>query len=337
MEPVRVLIVFNFPDDLLRRLRDISPRLVVTQCSASSVEEVPASLWSEAEVLYTHWVLPDPRHAPRLQWVQLHAAGINRAFDTPLWRSDVMLTTTSGVHAISIGEWVFTMMLAFSRQLRVALEFQTHAEWARDVSQWPARPRELWGATVGIIGYGSIGQEIGRRARAFGMRVLGLRRGKSRGSRRYVLPELIRLSGQEPDLLYSSNQLSEMLPECDYVVLSTPYTDSTHHLIDEQALRAMRSSAVLINVSRGSVVDEMALIRALREGWIAGAALDVFEQEPLRPDSPLWRMNNVIVTPHIAGWSPHYESHVTDLFAENLRRYLAGESLLNLVNREWSY
>ena len=151
----------------------------------------------------------------------------------------------------------------------------------------------------------------------------------------YELPALA--GGDEPDRLYSSDQLLEMLPECDYVVLTVPYTSATHHLIDRRALRAMKPTAVLINVARGAVVDEAALVYALREGWIAGAALDVFEREPLPDDSPLWKMDNVIISPHVAGFTPHYDDRATALFAENLRRYLGGEPLLNQVERGREY
>jgi phosphoglycerate dehydrogenase-like enzyme len=131
--------------------------------------------------------------------------------------------------------------------------------------------------------------------------------------------------------------LFDTLAECDYVVLAAPYTSATHHLIDQAALQAMKPSAVLINIARGAIVDELALVRALREGWIAGAALDVFEKEPLPHDSPLWEMDNVIISPHVAGFTPHYDDRATALFAENLGRYVSGEPLLNRVDREREY
>jgi D-2-hydroxyacid dehydrogenase (NADP+) len=141
----------------------------------------------------------------------------------------------------------------------------------------------------------------------------------------------------EPDQFYTAERLNEMLAECDYVVLIVPYTSATHHLIGAAALRAMKPSAFLINISRGGVVDEPALVRALQDRWIGGAALDVFEQEPLPPNSPLWRMENVVISPHVAGYTPHYYERVFDLFAENVRRYMAGERLLNLAEREREY
>jgi phosphoglycerate dehydrogenase-like enzyme len=141
----------------------------------------------------------------------------------------------------------------------------------------------------------------------------------------------------EPDALYRADRLREILPECDYVILTVPYTPQTHGLIDEAALRLMKPEAVLVNVSRGEVVDEAALVRALDEGWIGGAALDVFEQEPLPADSPLWGMNNVIISPHVSGWTPRYDERATELFVANLKLYLAGEPLLNRVRPALGY
>ncbi len=334
MDPVHVLGTLSFPDELLDRLRSVSPRLLVRQHNAPSIDEVPPELWDQVEVLYTFSAIPDPARLPGLRWVQLHSAGVNHVLDTPLWASDVTITTVSGIHAPTIAEYALMMMLAFAHRLPRMVYYQKRGEWPSQ--RWRKFvPQELRGATVGVLGYGSIGREIGRLAHAFGMRVLGTRRGAASESARYELPALT--GGDEPDRLYTPDQLTEMLPECDYVVLTVPYTSATHHLIDQRALRAMKPTSILINVARGSVVDEAALIHALREGWIAGAALDVFEQEPLTVDSPLWTMDNVIISPHVAGFTPHYDDRATALFAENLRRYLAGESLLNRVERGREY
>jgi phosphoglycerate dehydrogenase-like enzyme len=232
------------------------------------------------------------------------------------------------------------MMLAFAHHLPLMLAHQARVEWPSPSERWRRfMPRELRGATVGIVGFGSIGGELGRIAHALGMRVLALRRGTPAKPLTYRLPALADRDGRDaaPDEIYGPAQLTEMLPRCDYVVLVVPYTSATHHLIDGAALRAMKPSAVLVNMARGGVVDETALIRALREGWIAGAALDVFEEEPLPGDSPLWTMPQVIVSPHVAGFTPRYYETVLDLFGENLRRYLAGEPLLNQARREWEY
>jgi len=140
-----------------------------------------------------------------------------------------------------------------------------------------------------------------------------------------------------PDRIYPPERLREMLAECDFVVISLPLTSETRGLIGEEELQAMKPTAYLVNVSRGGIVNEPALIKALQEGWIAGAGLDVFEMEPLPPDSPLYDLDNVILSPHVAGFSPHYDERASDLFAENLRRYLAGEELLNLVDKKAGY
>jgi phosphoglycerate dehydrogenase-like enzyme len=285
--------------------------------------------------LYTVSAVPDPARAPRLRWLQLHTAGVDHVLDTPLWRSDVVITTSRGIHAPVVAEYALMMILAFAHRLRRMLAYQSQAEWPSQ--RWRKfAPQELRGATVGVVGYGSIGREVGRLAHAFGMRVLGLHRGEA-GAVGYELPELAGRPGVEPDQLYTPDRLAEMLPECDYVVLTLPYTSATHHFIGEAALRTMKPTAVLVNVGRGAVVDEAALVHALREGVIASAALDVFEQEPLPADSLLWEMDNVILSPHIAGFTPRYDERATTLFAENLRRYLVGEPLLNRVERGRGY
>jgi phosphoglycerate dehydrogenase-like enzyme len=312
----------------------VSPRLVVRQHDAPSADEVPPELWGQVEVLYTFSTIPDPERAPGLRWVQLHSAGANHMVGRPWWGSDLTITTASGIHAPTIAEYVLMMMLAFAHRLPRMVHHQRQGKWPSQ--RWRKFvPHELRGATVGVLGYGSIGREVGRLARGFGMRVLGLHRGGETEAAKYQLPELA--GEDQADRLYTSDRLIEMLPECDYVVLTVPYTSATHHLIDERALRAMKPTVVLINVARGAVVDEVALVRALREGWVAGAGLDVFEQEPLPEDSPLWTMENVLISPHVAGFTPHYDDRGTALFAENLRRYLAGEPLLNQVEREREY
>ncbi|MCP4514378.1 MAG: D-2-hydroxyacid dehydrogenase, partial [Delftia sp.] len=187
-------------------------------------------------------------------------------------------------------------------------------------------------STIGIVGSGSIGRQVGRLARAFGMRVLALQRGDDPADHGHVIPGVGDPQGSIPERFYRPHELREMLAQCDYVLLAVPLTDATRRLIGPDELRAMRSTAFLINIARGGVVDEPALIQALAEGWIGGAGLDVFAQEPLPPDSPLWGMENVILSPHIAGSTPHYHARAADVFAENLRRYLAGEPLLNRVD-----
>jgi phosphoglycerate dehydrogenase-like enzyme len=290
------------------------------------------------QVLYTFSALPRSDQAPHLRWVQLNSAGVNHVIKHPLFATDVIFTTTSGLHAINISEYVFASILTWTRQFPEMFDLQRKSEWPSD--RWTRYPpAELRGATLGIVGYGSIGREVGRLAKAFGMKVLAVKRRtqvrQELGS--FAIPVLGDPWGTLPDALYGPEQLGQMLAQCDYVVLAVPLTPQTRGMIGEAELRAMKPTAYLVNIARGEVCDEAALIRALREKWIAGAGLDVFTQEPLPKSSPLWTLPNVILTPHISGFSPNYEQRAVDIFCQNLRRYLAGEALLNVVDKTTGY
>ena len=336
MNPVHVLSTVRFNDEQLAHLRAVSSRLRLVQHTVREAEELPPDVWSDVEVLCTFQALPDPAQALHLRWVQLMSAGADHAIDHPVFTDQVILTTTSGIHAINIGELVLTMILAWGQRLPALMEYQRRAEWPAGRFELFA-PQELRGATVGIVGYGSIGREVGRLASAFGMRVLAFKRSGDSVDRGYTIPGVGDPQGTVPQRFYRLGQLRQMLIECDYVVLAVPLTAATRHLIGPEELRAMKPSAFLINVARGDVVDEPALIQALQEGWIAGAGLDVFAQEPLPADSSLWGLENVILSPHIAGFTPHYNDRAADVFAKNLRRYLAGKPLLNQVDPEQGY
>lgn len=334
--PVRVLSTIAFPEELLARLRAVSPRLLIEQHTVRGDEHL-GDLYAEVEVLYTARALPQPEQAPRLRWVQLHFAGTDHLIHHPLFtRTDVAFTTVSGIHAPVIAEYVFASILAWRHQLPRLLAYQARAEWPQD--RWEKfAVRELRGATLGIVGYGSLGREVARIGQAFGLRVLALKRGPRREDTGYTLSGLGDPDGRIPERFYQPHELRSMLAECDVVVLTVPLTEETRGLIGEAELRAMKPTAYLVNVARGEVVDEAALVRALEAGWIGGAGLDVFAQEPLPPASPLWRLPNVILSPHVSGFTAHYDEHAADLFAANLRRYLAGEPLLNLVDKRLGY
>lgn len=334
---VHVLSTMAFPEEWLERLRAISPRLVITQRTAAHADDVPAALWARSEIVYSGSVFPRPEQAPRLRWVQLDTSGVDHLLGTWLWQADVAVTTLNGVAPPTMSEYALMMMLAFAHHLPLMLQHQARADFPTLAERWRRfMPRELRGATLGIVGYGSIGRELGRVARALGMRVLGLRRGAAPPAQTYRVEGV---AGEEaaPERLFGSDGLLEMLPLCDYVVLLVPYTPATHHIIDRAALRAMKPTAILINMARGGVVEEETLREALEGGWIAGAALDVFAQEPLSPSSPFWGMSNVIISPHVAGFTPHYHERVLELFGANLRRYLSSETLLNQARRDRNY
>ena len=335
---VKVLCALRFTEVQLNKLRAVSPRLVVEQRTCHNAEEVGEVLDEDTEVLYAFY-LPDDLlfRAPKLRWLQLHSAGADHLLGQAVMKSDVMLTTISGIHATPIAEYAFASMLAWSCRIPKMLYYHNRREWPE--GRWGIFVgQELRDATLGIVGYGSIGREVGRIGKCFGMRVVATKRsvGEIR-DKGYRVPGTGDPEAQMLDRIYPPERLGEMLAECDFVVISVPLTPETKGLIGEEELRAMKTNAYMVNISRGGIVDEPALIKALQEGQIAGAGLDVFQKEPLLPDSPLYDLDNVILSPHVAGFSPHYDERASDLFAENLRRYLAGEELLNLVNKEAGY
>ena len=331
-----VLVTAPFPERLMDKIHSVSERVEVTQF------KLPDSKWPEdkttkAEVIYAISDVPRPDQAPNLRWVQVHSAGVDQMKQHRLWDSDIVITTASGVHAPNTAQYVMAQILAWANRVPKWLQFQSRSEWPEN--RWDKLvPDELRGKTLGIAGYGSIGREIARLARAFGMTVLATKRdARSLEDTNYALTNTGDPEGNLAARIYPGEATRSMVAECDYVVVALPLTDKTHHLFDESILRAMRPNAFLVNVGRGAVINESDLVRALKRGWIAGAGLDVFEVEPLPQDSPLWELDNVIISPHISGFTPHYDERVTDLFAENLRRYLNGEPLLNVVNREEGY
>ncbi len=259
--------------------------------------------------------------APRLRWFHGWGAGVDGLLRHPgLAERDFILTNTSGIHPNQMTEHTLALMLAFARRLPEALRAQAGRTWRHMEN---TEVFELAGKTLLVVGLGAIGQRIAHVAAALGMHVLGIRR------RPGPLPGIEHVAGIE--------SLPEHLPEADFVVLVTPLTPETRGLIGERELRLMKQDAILINVARGGVVDEAALVHALRGGWIAGAGLDVFEQEPLPADSPLWDMPNVIITGHYGGVTPAYDDRAFEVFLDNLGRYRAGEPLRNVVDKRLGY
>ena len=339
METTQVLSTLRFKDELLGQLEAVSPRLQVTQQTCRGDEEVAAALAEHPDVgvLYTFFLPADALDlAPHLRWVQLHSAGADHLLDHPIMHGDVAITTVSGIHATPIAEYVFASMLAHRWQVPNWTLCQREAEWPEGRWNLYARP-ELRGSTLGIVGYGSIGREVGRMGQAFGMRVLALRRSAGRVERGNAVEDTGDPAGEVPARFFPPEALHEMLAECDYAVIALPLTAATRHYISEAELRAMKPTAYLVNIARGPIVDEVAMVRALEEGWIGGAGLDVFEQEPLPAESPLWGLDNALISPHVAGFTTRYDERATALFAENLRRYLDGQWLLNLVDKDIGY
>lgn len=333
---IDVLVTAQFPEPLMEKLTSVSQEIAVSQYKLPD-RKWPADKRTSAEIVYAMSDVPRLDQAPNLRWVQAHSAGVDWLLEHPIWDSDVVVTSASGIHAPNIAQYVMAQMLAWANRVPKWLRLQSQSRWPDD--RWDALlPVELRSKTLGIAGYGSIGREIARVATAFGMRVLATKRdARHLEDTGYRITDTGDPTGELPARIYPGEATRSMVSECDYVVITLPLTDATHHLFGEEMLRAMRPHAYLINVGRGSIIDERALVRALKKEWIAGAGLDVFESEPLPSDSPLWELENVIISPHVSGFTPHYDDRATDLFAENLRRYLNGRSLLNVVNREHGY
>jgi phosphoglycerate dehydrogenase-like enzyme len=247
------------------------------------------------------------------------------------------MTTSSGIHASTMAEYTIASMLAFAHKLHLLIRAQINGEWRRP-GDFMSIVDAMRGHTLGIIGYGSIGRETARLGRALGMRIVALKRNPAeRVDSGWTPAGLGDPDGVIPERIYGPDERMEMLAECDYVAVTLPLTEATRGFIGEGELSAMKPNAYLVNVGRGEVVDQAALIEALRSARIAGAGLDVFEREPLEADSPLWAMENTILTPHMSGAFRGYVETCCDLFADNLRRFIAGQSLLNQIDPALGY
>jgi phosphoglycerate dehydrogenase-like enzyme len=331
----RVLVTMPFGEAQLDRIRAASPRLTVTRAEAATAD------YRGVEVLYAGSPPRNLAGAPDLRWVQLHMAGINTLQDHPLFRDTAIpLTTTSGVHAATIAEYAVTVLLALAHRVPRMVEWHARKTWPPDEDRWRLFvPTEIRGATLGVIGYGSIGRELARiAASAFGMTVLACKRDPAaRIDPGYGPPGTGDPSGMLPAEWFAPGELRTMLPRCDVVVLCAPLTAETRNLIGRAALEAMKPSAYFVNVGRGATVDEAALAEAIAARRIAGAAIDVFAEEPPPAGHPFYELDNVILSPHVSGFLPSYDDRCAELFAENLRRYLDGAPLLNLVDRARGY
>jgi phosphoglycerate dehydrogenase-like enzyme len=274
----------------------------------------------QAEVIYgLYFPVGLPAMAPSLKWVHLYSAGVDTALSDVL-DAGIAVTTSSGANAGPIAEFVLGAMIMHAKHMQERVKAQLERRWVK------FRNAELGGKTIGIVGVGHIGSEVARRAAAFDMRVLGARRSYVDGQR---LPQF--------DEVYPNTSLAEMLRHCDYVVVAVSLTPETRGMIGEAEFRAMKPGAFFINVSRGPVADERALIGALAGGHLGGAALDVFEREPLPPESELWDMPNVFVSAHNSSGVAEHSHRATEIFAENRRRYLSGQPLLNQVDPAKGY
>lgn len=263
--------------------------------------------------------------ARRLRWVHSPAAAIHQLMYPEMIKSNVVVTNATGVHGPVVAEHAVTVLLALAKRLPQAMQYQRNQEWAQS-QLWrdQIKPREVADATVVVVGLGAIGRQFTIRAKALGMKVIAIRENPAKGT-------------EGADAVYSSAEIDLVLPQADYVLLCTPVTPATNKLINAARLSKIKPDAYLINVARGTLIDEPALLDALRNRRIAGAALDVFTEEPLPPNSPFWPLDNLLITPHTAAvterlWERHYA-----LITENLQRFITGRPLLNQVDKNRGY
>lgn len=277
-----------------------------------------AAACEDAEVVFGSMMRAETfARARRLKWIHSSAAGVGATLFPALVDSDVVLTNSRGVQSDAIAEHVVAVLLAWRRRLHIALRRQIAGTWAQEELAQLDAPR-LRDTRVLIVGAGSIGQRAAQMIEALGMTVTAMRRTARDG-----IPGVDQLAGE--------------LPRHDIVVITAPHTPETDRLFDAPMLARMKPGSLLVNVGRGRIVDEAALVEALKRGTPAGAALDVFEREPLAADSPLWAMDNVIVTPHTSGFGPGFWEGLVELFASNLERWRRGEPLENVVDKRLGY
>ena len=336
---VHVVLMVKFAKDIQNRLEEISPRIKLHVHPARQGNDVPSRVWKNAEVLYTTNVLPPPGTETRLKWVQSHFAGVDSLLTNTFLKEhpDLVLTSTSGIHATNMAEYVLGMILAFGHHIPEMLEDQRSQEWSEERFQ-RFMPLELRGSTVGILGYGSIGREVTRLCKTLGATVLATKKDlKTLEDEGYRVEGTGDPEGELFDRLYPPEATAFMVKDCDFVVITLPLTASTKGSFDKAIIDAMKPGAFLINVGRGGIVDEEALLEALENRKIAGAAMDVFATEPLPANHPLWKAPNFILTPHISGTTPDYNEKAAAVFEDNLRRYLEGRPLKNVINRDTGY
>jgi phosphoglycerate dehydrogenase-like enzyme len=313
------IIIPNLNEEDLNTVRAIAPD--VNFVVSASAEETQREI-EDADAIFEHGVSPEMiRRAKKLRWIQRGGVGVEGLMFPELVNSDIVLANARGTTGINIAEHVMALILAFSRTINILVKRQMDKVWE---SRANLPVIEIAGETLGIIGLGSIGLQVAKRAHAFDMRLLAV------DATQTEKPDYV-------ESLWRLDRLHEMLEQADFVSICCPLTPETEGMMSTAEFRAMKSTAFLINIARGKIVDQPALIEALRAGKLAGAGLDVTNPEPLPKESPLWEMDNVIITPHHAGQSPKAPRRVFELFCENLKRFVAGEPLINVVDKTRGY
>lgn len=297
---------------------------------------------ADAEIYFGYGIPAELLEAgPKLRWVHSGAAGVGSSLTPTMLERDVVFTNSAGIHAPPMAETVLAMLLHFGRGLDFALDAQRRGEWTKEPYYDASAPLlELSTATVGIIGFGGIGREVARRVASLGARVIAVKRSPAAGEVNLQPVSGGGGLGSRIEIVWGESGLDAVYRACDFVVVAAPETAETRGMVDAGALARMKPGAVLVNVARGSLVDEAALVEALREGRIRGAGLDVFTQEPLPADSPLWSLSNVVLTPHVSAVTRGFWTRETELMVRNVRRYLTDappETWENVVDKGAGY
>ena len=340
----RIVLTYDPDKTLVGRVRAALPHRSLEIVRELSADALPEAM-PGTTILFGNYLPPAAlREARDLRWIQTVGAGVDVLLSVDLTATDIVVTNTSGAFGVQIAEHALSLMFALARRLPGALRSQAARRYAPEARDDLV---ELTGKTVGIVGFGDVGQALARRARGIGMRVIALRRSPGRTTPANAsladldLDPLAGSDGGNPsaiaDEILGPDWLDDLLRESDVVVNAAPLTDATVRLFGEEQFARMRPTACFINVGRGETVDQDALIDALRNGVIAGAGLDVTTPEPLPPDSPLWKLPNVILTAHYAGWSDTMLDRIYAIFADNLRRFDRGERLRNRVDVRAGY
>jgi phosphoglycerate dehydrogenase-like enzyme len=311
-------VPFQIEEQHIEKIKSIVPHAEIIY--ANEEDELLAKT-RDADILLT-WGMYKPiqfcKSAKNLKWIHTLSAGVDGMMVPEISNLDVRISNTKGIHGIPIANHTLAYILSFVCQFPLLYRQQQNKTWNKLVN-----PEEIFGKTVGIVGLGSIGEEIARQCKLLGMRVVATKRTP--------------IECEWVDYLYTNEELGALLKVSDFVVVAVPLTPGTNKLIGEKELKLMKKSAYFINIARGGVVDEAALIHVLQKGLIAGAGLDVFEEEPLPSNHPLWDMANVIITPHLAADSPLYMERAIDVFGQNLLRFINNEELLFEINKIHQY
>ena len=310
---MHLLILNELSSEYKKALAQDFPELVI---HPAANEDDVGSFIERAHILFTGKISDALlKRASRLQWIQATSTGVDALVNLPSLRKEVLLTSARGIHGPQMSEIAILLMLSLNRRFPQILHNQDRKAWVR----W--RQKLLSGKNVGILGVGVVGEAIAVKCKAFGMTVYGI--------------DLVKKEVETVDLFVGPDEMFRVLGDLDFLVVVVPSTPQTKKMVNAKVLSAMKPTAFVLNLGRGEVVDEEALIESLSNGTIAGAALDTFTTEPLPPDHPFWEMNHVIITPHLGGYSDTYLEQMLPIFRENLRRFLQGErrNLVNLVER----